>query len=157
MPADIVPTAPGGARVRASNTEREHVAAVLRAAATEGMLTLDEVDERLAAAYAATYRSDLQPLTWDLPGHGRELAAVTPEGQREVRSARTRLVRHAGAVALLSALLVAIWALSGAPYFWPIWPIGFLVLTVVKHARWVGVGGPPVFHGGHARGWSPRR
>lgn len=39
------------ADVRASDAEREHVARILRAAAGEGLLTLGEADERLAALY----------------------------------------------------------------------------------------------------------
>ena len=56
--------------IRASDADRERVAAVLRDAAGQGLLTLDEVDERLAQVYAATYVGDLAPLTADLPaGH----------------------------------------------------------------------------------------
>jgi hypothetical protein len=51
--------------------------------------------------------------------------------------------RLAGLVAL-SVLLVAIWALTGAGYFWPIWPILGVGLGVLKHqGRWhVGHAGP---------------
>ena len=44
------------AGVRTSDAEREQVARVLRAAVGEGMLTLEEGDERLAATYAARFR-----------------------------------------------------------------------------------------------------
>lgn len=53
--------------VRASDADRERVAAVLRAAASEGRLDLAEVDERLARVYAARTYADLAPLTRDLP------------------------------------------------------------------------------------------
>lgn len=33
----------------------------------------------------------------------------------------------------VSALLIAIWALSGAGYFWPIWVIGFWGLGLAMH------------------------
>jgi hypothetical protein len=152
MSADLVPGGSGSAKVRASNADREHTAAVLRAAAGEGMLTLEEVDERLAAAYAATYRSDLQPLTWDLPHHGRDLAGATPEARREAQAMRNGLRAHAGLVLAVAVLLVTIWAVSGASYFWPIWPIGFLVLSVIRHARWRGAWGPGwQRRGGYAR------
>jgi Domain of unknown function (DUF1707)/Cell wall-active antibiotics response 4TMS YvqF len=53
---------------RASDSEREQTVARLREAAAEGRLTVDELDERIDAAYAATTRAELEPLTDDLPG-----------------------------------------------------------------------------------------
>jgi len=53
--------------LRASNVDRERVAEILRTAAAEGRLDLDELDERLGAAYAAKTYADLVPLTADLP------------------------------------------------------------------------------------------
>jgi Domain of unknown function (DUF1707) len=54
--------------LRVSDADREQVAETLRHAAGEGRLTMDELDERLGAAYAAKTFSDLTPLTSDLPG-----------------------------------------------------------------------------------------
>ena len=124
-----------GAGVRASDAEREGVARILRAATGQGLLTLAEVDEQLAAVYAARYRHELEPLTTDLPDGGRQLPASTPQARTV---ARTRLVRHAAVVALVAVLLVAAWLNSDAEFFWPVWPIGFLVFGLVRHARGVG-------------------
>ncbi|HEY2792441.1 MAG TPA: DUF1707 domain-containing protein [Micromonosporaceae bacterium] len=55
-------------RVRTSDAERERVAETLRTAVTEGRLTLQEGDERLAALYATKYRDELGGLVSDLPG-----------------------------------------------------------------------------------------
>jgi hypothetical protein len=52
---------------RASDSEREAVVARLRHAAGEGRLTVDELDERIDAAYTAKTRAELEPLTADLP------------------------------------------------------------------------------------------
>jgi uncharacterized protein DUF1707 len=52
---------------RASDSEREAIVARLRQAAGEGRLTVEELTERIDAAYAATTRDELQPLTADLP------------------------------------------------------------------------------------------
>ena len=41
--------------LRASDAEREQTAELLRRAAGEGRLTLDELDERLGAVYEADY------------------------------------------------------------------------------------------------------
>lgn len=54
-------------RIRASDADREHVAALLQRHYTEGRLTLAEVDERVAAAYAARTYEQLAELTADLP------------------------------------------------------------------------------------------
>lgn len=57
-------------RLRVSDEERHAVAEVLREAAGEGRITLDELDGRLEATYAARTYADLVPLTADLPGAG---------------------------------------------------------------------------------------
>jgi hypothetical protein len=63
-------------RIRASDADREQVAALLRHAIGEGRLTLAEVDERLHSVYAAKTFGELKPIIADLPGH--ELALPTP-------------------------------------------------------------------------------
>jgi hypothetical protein len=54
-------------RLRISDADRHRVAELLREAAGEGRLDIDELDERLEAAYAAKTYGDLVPLTSDLP------------------------------------------------------------------------------------------
>jgi DUF1707 SHOCT-like domain len=64
---------PGGgtdpAQLRISDSERHQVAEILREAAGEGRLDIDELDQRLEATYAARTYADLVPITLDLPGH----------------------------------------------------------------------------------------
>ncbi|GAA4774487.1 hypothetical protein GCM10023200_03720 [Actinomycetospora chlora] len=55
--------------VRASDAERELVVERLQRAVGNGRLTVDEFEQRAAAAYAATTRGQLAELTKDLPGH----------------------------------------------------------------------------------------
>src|SRR3712207_916974 len=62
---DHLPTDP--ARLRISDQERHAVAETLRQAAGEGRLDLEELEERLEAAYAARTYADLVPITADLP------------------------------------------------------------------------------------------
>ncbi|MGW3008932.1 DUF1707 SHOCT-like domain-containing protein [Streptomyces sp. NPDC001219] len=59
--------------LRASDTDRERVAEILRDALAEGRLAMEEFDERLDAAYKARTYGELEPLTADLPS-----AAQTP-------------------------------------------------------------------------------
>jgi hypothetical protein len=53
--------------VRASNAEREKAVELLQRALGEGRITMAEFEERVAAAYAAKTRGDLDVLTADLP------------------------------------------------------------------------------------------
>jgi Domain of unknown function (DUF1707)/Cell wall-active antibiotics response 4TMS YvqF len=57
-------------KLRASDADRERVANVLREAAGDGRLTMDELDERLEAVYAAKTYAELEPVTHDLPETG---------------------------------------------------------------------------------------
>lgn len=80
-------------RLRASDADRERVAAVLHAAMAEGRLTLSEVDERLTQVYAARTLGELQPITRDLPGQAvvlpePEIPAVYPAAGAPVPSPR---------------------------------------------------------------------
>ncbi len=55
------------ARQRVSHPEREQVTEVLREAAGQGRITSDELDERLAATFAAKSYAELVPVVADLP------------------------------------------------------------------------------------------
>jgi Domain of unknown function (DUF1707) len=55
------------AGVRCSDADRERTGTRIRDAAGEGFLTMDELDERLAGAYSARYRHELDALVTDLP------------------------------------------------------------------------------------------
>jgi hypothetical protein len=140
------PTEPGPRRVRASDGEREEYAQVLRAAMTEGRLTLEDGEQRLAQAYAAIYRDELDPLIADLP---RGAAFRTPEYLTE---ARRRLRRHRNGVLSVAAVLTGIWllvaVLAHPMFFWPIIPIAILTIGLFKHRR---------MYSWYAReGWGPR-
>ena len=54
--------------VLASDAERDAVVDRLRRALSQGRLTLDEYDARVASAYEARTRGELAALTQDLPG-----------------------------------------------------------------------------------------
>jgi len=54
-------------RLRASDADREATVRTLLDAIARGLLTLQEGDERVAAAYGARFRDELRPLTADLP------------------------------------------------------------------------------------------
>jgi hypothetical protein len=53
--------------IRASDADRERTVEQLRQYTAEGRLTMDEFEERMSAAYAATTYGDLSRLTRDMP------------------------------------------------------------------------------------------
>ncbi|HVT68811.1 MAG TPA: DUF1707 domain-containing protein [Trebonia sp.] len=68
--------------IRASDTDREVVVAALREAYTAGRLTMDEFNDRMAAAYASRTWGDLRKLTVDLPVQpvlGSDIPGRVPE------------------------------------------------------------------------------
>jgi hypothetical protein len=122
---------------RASDAEREAVADQLRAAAAAGRLTMAEADERQAAAYGAVTREELVPLTADLPV---DPPAAAPPARSRARgpltdASRRRLAVHAAIVGFLAVFLVTRWAMDPAPFFWPVFPMFWLGLSVLLHHR----------------------
>jgi Domain of unknown function (DUF1707)/2TM domain len=100
--------------MRASDAERERALEELRVHASEGRLDLDELEQRMDAVLDARTREDLDAPFADLP---RERRPRTPLMQRSgFRS-------HLFVYLAVNAGLVAIWALSGMGYFWPVWPL----------------------------------
>src|SRR3954470_23817249 len=74
--------------VRASDAERDATVDRLREAATEGRLTLEELTDRIEAAAGAVMRSDLVPLTSDLPATaavGRASQAANVRGVGDIK------------------------------------------------------------------------
>lgn len=112
--------------VRASDADREAVVESLRVHAAAGRLEPEELERRIEAVYAARLQSELGPLVADLP------ATPPPAPPRPPRS---RAWPDLAPLLLLAVALVALWALTGAGYFWPVWPIGALALHTVKHHR----------------------
>jgi hypothetical protein len=105
-------------KVRASDAEREAVVERLRVATAEGRLTLGELTERTEAAYTATTRGELVPITADLPeapsspavparpaaGGDREwVVAVMGDSRRE---GRWRVERPLSAVAVMGDVVL---------------------------------------------------
>jgi uncharacterized protein DUF1707 len=94
------PAAPHGvrdsSRLRISDDDRHQVAEVLRQAAGEGRIDLDELEERLEAAYQAKTYGDLVPITADLPVAGAPQPTARPPAPTGPAS------RYASSVAIMS-------------------------------------------------------
>src|SRR3954451_3988002 len=65
-------------RLRISDADRHRVAEMLRMAAGEGRLDIEELEQRLESAYAAKTYGDLVPLTADLPVASGAAAPAPP-------------------------------------------------------------------------------
>ncbi len=134
-------TRPPADDVRASDAEREQVVSELREHGAAGRLGVEELDQRVEAALSATTRRDLAGLLGDLP-------AIAPP--RRPRS--DGCGEHLRSYLMVMALLVAIWALTGAGYFWPVWPMLGWGIGVLSHASATRGGrarrrhGPPALH-----------
>jgi len=70
--------------LRASDADRERIAQVLHKATAEGRLDIHELDERLAAVYAAKTYGELVPITADLVLSGLPQPPVVPQYQQAV-------------------------------------------------------------------------
>jgi phytoene dehydrogenase-like protein len=106
-------------RMRASDADRHAVVHTLLDALARGLLTLDEGDERVAAAYAARFLDELPGLTADLPPAPAD-APAAPPGWRalavlawlQLRTAVADLRRSTvGAVRFRPRLAIAVVAL----------------------------------------------
>jgi hypothetical protein len=94
----------------ASDAEREAAAERLRRAGGEGRLAPEELEERLGVAFSARTREELDAVVADLPA---------PRRPRRRRGRRPDLPIFFA----VSLMFLAIWALTGMGYFWPVWPI----------------------------------
>jgi hypothetical protein len=132
----------GSPHLRASDADRERVAAALREHCAVGRLTMAELDERLGQAYAAKTLGDLAAVTHDLP----EIEPELPVPARDRSAAEHRLPApppppalpaENGPVSLrqsvtgwlaMSIILNAIWVVAGITggfsAYWPAWPMG---------------------------------
>jgi hypothetical protein len=145
------------AQFRASHGDRQLVADRLREALDEGRLSLDEYDDRVKVAYAATTYDDLNALLRDIPTQtgvleirppsGRRMPAGPPQTAGPARMPRPAPKNRRIPLALsilwtiwagVVAINVAVWLIvivttGHGLYPWPIWvagPTGAALLAV---------------------------
>jgi hypothetical protein len=115
--------------VRASDVDRQLIVEVLQEQTAAGRLSLDEFSERVAGAYSATTRRELDDLVADLPtapvwgaGRGSDAAVAEPVGP-------TVAPDVAAPVVCCLTVLIVIGLLAGSP-------AALLVLVAVGFAAW---------------------
>jgi hypothetical protein len=114
--------------LRASDADREAVAERLRAAAVEGRLEPDELEQRLHTAFRARTYGELNQLLGDLPA--KPVKWERPRGAAP--AARTAFVL---AARLTVALLVLAFFVGAAMLTFAWWMIGLVVWLAVSSSR----------------------
>lgn len=123
--------------VRASDADRDRVAASLREHCALGRITMDELQERLDSVYASKTIGDLQEVTADLPEedlYELPVPAAQPKSTASVARPPSRdldvrgMKAMWGAWATVSAINFTVWLIvlltTGAVYPWWIWVAG---------------------------------
>ncbi|WP_018681557.1 DUF1707 SHOCT-like domain-containing protein [Actinokineospora enzanensis] len=133
---------PARRRILASTDERERVVAAVNQAVGEGRLTVAEADERTTAIYAVRYRDELLAHVSDLPDQLLRGLPGAPDPRPAPRAPMpyrrgvpTPLIVHAAIVAFVAVNIIARWAASPEPFFWPAFPLFWLVGSLIVHAR----------------------
>lgn len=112
------PIDPGS--VRASDDEREQVAAQLRQHLAAGRLTVEEFRERLDEAFTARTRADLCRALRELPADPLHVAQPVALPLPSIQTSNQW--RHAAGLAAPSIIATGAWVLSGHHGgFWPGW------------------------------------
>ncbi|GAA4581004.1 hypothetical protein GCM10023194_10970 [Planotetraspora phitsanulokensis] len=116
--------------MRASDGDRDRVAAALREHVAEGRLTVDEFNERLESVYQSRTYGELAKLTSDLPEIDLHTlpATVKPQAEPPAQAGRKQTATRAAWASFVgtNAVLWAIWLMSSmgsghATYPWPLW------------------------------------
>jgi hypothetical protein len=132
-------TAQLDADTRVGDQDRHRTAGLLSDAAAAGLLTLDELDQRLAGAWAASTGRQLTALETDLPTELRSARDRREAAMRTRDAARAGLAAHLTSYAAVMVLLLVVWLVGGvtqgAWYPWPIWPALGWGIGVVGHVR----------------------
>ena len=142
-------------RIRASDSDRDRTAALLREHHAAGRLTAEEFNERLDKAYAAKTLGELDQLLSDLPGIDlyqlpdrsvERRGSTSFPGLPWLLAPRGRGISPAwraawGSWATVSLVAFFAWLLSGHPgHLWFLWVAG--VYGIVLAGRWVSSGSP---------------
>lgn len=123
--------------IRASDADRDRVAASLREHCALGRITMDELQERLESVYGSKTLGQLQEVTSDLPEedlYQLPVPAAQPKSTASPAKAPSRDLDRPGGKAMwgawatVSAINFTVWLIvlvtTGAVYPWWIWVAG---------------------------------
>jgi hypothetical protein len=126
---------PSRGGIRASDEDREHAARSLREHFAAGRLGAEELEQRVAQAYAARSRRELAALLSDLPADRLGRAV-----RRLYYRQRTALRYHATTYIAVNGTLVGVWEVTGHGLFWPGIVLAPMTVVLGFHAavsRWL--------------------
>src|SRR5215212_9722558 len=107
--------------LRASDADRDAVAAKLHQAAVEGRLDADELEERLHLALRARTYGDLRRLVADLP-------SARPPARPSRSLARTTFAVTVRVAVMLVAAMIALAVIAATAMWWLAWVLVWMVL-----------------------------
>ncbi|GAA2312542.1 DUF1707 domain-containing protein [Nonomuraea roseoviolacea subsp. roseoviolacea] len=118
--------------MRASDSDRDRVAAVLREHTAQGRITMDEFNERLEQLYQSKTYGELERLTSDLPDvdlRHRQLAKKSDKDAAKKAKTHAGMRAAWGAWAMASSINWVIWLIVSVTadhwiYPWPLWVMG---------------------------------
>jgi hypothetical protein len=138
IPAHRPPADPAAdSRLRAGDTDRDHVTLLLGEAFALGYLTIAEFETRCGQVPLAVTRQDLWNLLDDLPADrvGRTVSADRLSRKAAaLRGLRIHLLCYLGAALIMLGAWTATALMFNAWYFWPVWPILGGGIGVLSHA-----------------------
>jgi hypothetical protein len=136
--------------MRASDSDREKIAARLREAHAEGRLSLPEFEDRLDSLYKAQTYGEIEPLVRDIPVvRTHKTPAIVASTGTSAQPARRRTKGDKAMAVMWTiwacavSLNLVIWVLVSISnlsleYFWPIWvagPWGAVLLSITLVRR----------------------
>lgn len=107
---------------------------LLRRAFVDGQITLAEFEEQVGRVYST--RGSLAPLD----ASSRYRSTAWPSLRESAPAQVAGAGEHVTSYLLVMAMLVAIWAMTGAGYFWLIWPMMGWGIGVASHLLGVRMG-----------------
>lgn len=120
--------------MRASDADRDRVAAALREHCAQGRISVDELNERLDGVYAARTVGELEKVTSDLPEHDMYELPVPasrtsmPARRGSGRPARSGMRSAWAGYLTVNLICLVVWAVTavsgGAWYPWFLWVAG---------------------------------
>ena len=108
--------------LRASDADRDAVAAKLHQAAVEGRLDADELEERLHLALRARTYGDLRRLVADLP-------SARPPARPSRSLARTTFAVTVRVAVMLVAAMIALAVIAATAMWWLAWVLVWMVFS----------------------------
>lgn len=101
--------------LRASDAERDAVIAALGRHTADGRLTMEEFEERVAEALAATTRDDLRPVLRELP------ASQPPIAEQAQARRRPAVPSRRGLLTTMAVVLAVVMVMNGV--WWIVFPL----------------------------------